>query len=115
MKNWLKRLFVKQENGCQVSLLDEEKQKEWSEMKERWIASRNDTAQKTLASLEGTESFERILPVLEETLSLLDDAYAGANGLLKKEVFLIWYSLDGLVTKYSNKVENSNQNQSNNP
>lgn len=115
MKNWLKRLFDKQESETQVSLLDEAKQKEWERMKERWIASRNDTAQRTLAALDGTESLERVLPVLEETLSLLDDAYTESDGLLKKEVFLIWYSLDALVTKYSNQVANMNQNQPNNP
>ncbi|MDY7989844.1 hypothetical protein UY286_05020 [Paenibacillus polymyxa] len=78
-------------------------------MKERWRVSRSDTAQRKLDELNGTESFKRILPVLEETLSLLDDAYAEAEGLLKKEVFLIWYSLDGLVARYSDQVVKMNQ------
>ncbi|ALP37991.1 hypothetical protein ASL14_19160 [Paenibacillus sp. IHB B 3084] len=109
MKNWLKRLFVEQESKRQHSLFNEVKQKEWEEMKEHWKASRSDTAQRKLDELNGTESFKRILPVLEETLSLLDDTYAEAEGSLKREVFLIWYTLDELVAKYSDQVVKMNQ------
>ncbi|CAM3927189.1 MULTISPECIES: hypothetical protein [Paenibacillus] len=75
---------------------------EWTKLKLMWEKSRNEhsSLEQTLIQAEA-EPFERVRGMLEEALSLLDDACVETDGMLKVRLQQIWGDLDELVKSYT--------------
>ncbi|MNB91615.1 hypothetical protein D3C75_386980 [compost metagenome] len=85
-----------------LAALPKEQQTSWMQMKARWEAERQaSSAEIVLNDLlrQRHESMESIESLLEEALSLLDDATTEAPESLKSEIKAIWTALDELVQK----------------
>ncbi|MEK6994414.1 hypothetical protein NST08_29645 [Paenibacillus sp. FSL K6-1566] len=75
---------------------------EWTKLKLMWEKSRNEQSPlKQLIIQEEAGAFERIRGMLEEALSLLDDACVETDGMLKVKLQQIWSDLDELVKTYT--------------
>lgn len=92
-KHWFKR--KKQQGSSMPSIPNKD---EWLEFKQMWEKSRNEQSPlKQHLIQEEAEAFERIRRMLEEALSLLDDACVETEGMLKVRLQQIWSDLDELV------------------
>lgn len=75
---------------------------EWTKLKLMWEKSRNKHSPLEQSLIqEEAEAFERVRGMLEEALSLLDDACIESEGMLKVRLRQIWTDLDELVKTYT--------------
>ncbi|GIO42261.1 hypothetical protein ACTNDP_19350 [Paenibacillus barengoltzii] len=100
-KHWFKK------DKRQDSLVSRQKlvlpnESEWTKLKLMWEKSRNEhsSLEQSLIQAEA-EAFDRVKGMLEETLSLLDDACVETDGMLKVRLQQIWSDLDELVKTYT--------------
>ncbi|WP_059051382.1 hypothetical protein [Paenibacillus senegalimassiliensis] len=98
-RNWFKK---KQRGSSIPSSQTTSYEEKWLELKQTWEKARNEQSlSKQLLIQQESEAFERVRGMLEEALSLLDDACVETDGMLKVRLQQIWGDLDELVKSYT--------------